>query len=330
LESLAANMYTRKGTYGWNGGWAGEVYEMLTYAGLQPCVVYDETIQRQGLPGIKILVAVDCDVLPRSVVDKIVAFQQAGGILIGDQNLCPALKADITLTSRERPKEADKARALLISEATALRQQLEGRYVWPARSSTCDVVTRLRRFGTTDYLFAVNDLREYGDYVGHHRLVMENGLPTDAQLTVRRPAGYVYDLRAHRPVTASAAEGTLTIQAHFEPCDGHLYMVTDRAIARVSVSAPAVAEPGQTVELRAAVVDEAGTPVDAVVPVRVDITDPEGRPAEFSGYYGAAGGQLSISAHLAANDVPGLWQVRVQELASGQVGYAYLRVGAAQ
>jgi hypothetical protein len=327
LESLASQMYTRKGTYGWNGGWAGDAYEILTYAGLQPRVVYDETIQKEGLDGIKILVTVDCDVLPRSVVDKIVAFQQAGGIVIGDQNLCPAVKADITLTSRDRPKEADKARALLIAEATALRQQLEGRYVWPARSSTCDVTTRLRRYGSTDYLFAVNDLREFGDYVGHHGLVMENGLPTDATLTIHRPDGFVYDLRAHRQIAAASANGALTIQAHFEPCDGHLYMVTDHAISDVRVSAPGAAKPGDALDLRASVVDDAGQPIDAVIPVRVDITDPDGRPAEFSGFYGAVGGQVSISAQLAANDLAGLWQVRVEELASGRTGYAYIRVG---
>jgi hypothetical protein len=43
----------------------------------------------------------------------------------------------------------------------------------------------------------VNDRREYGDYVGHHKLVMEDGLPTDAVLTLR-PPGHVYDLVAGR------------------------------------------------------------------------------------------------------------------------------------
>ena len=67
-------------------------------------------------------------------------------------------------------------------------------------------MTRCRRYGTTDYLFAINDRREFGDYVGQHGLVMENGLPSEAVLTVRRPGGTVYDLVDHRVVPATTGE----------------------------------------------------------------------------------------------------------------------------
>ena len=49
LESFASQMFARRGTYGWNGGWEGDAYLVLRYAGLQPEVVYGETIQRDGL-----------------------------------------------------------------------------------------------------------------------------------------------------------------------------------------------------------------------------------------------------------------------------------------
>ena len=41
-------MFARRGTYGWNGGWAGDAYLMLMLRQLQPQVVYDETIQTRG------------------------------------------------------------------------------------------------------------------------------------------------------------------------------------------------------------------------------------------------------------------------------------------
>jgi hypothetical protein len=62
------------------------------------------------------------------------------------------------------------------------------------------------------------------------------------------------------------------------------------------------------------------------VPLRVDIRDAAGRDAERTGYYGAKDGRLELKLDLAANDQPGVWQVRVRELASGQTASHYVRV----
>lgn len=326
LESFASQMFAGRGTYGWSTGWAGDVYLVLMYAQLQPEIVYEETIVQRGLDGFKVLVMVDCDVLTETVVKKIQAFQQKGGIIIGDERLCPAIKPDILLQSFKRPKKADEARKLLQETAAKLRRQLDTRYQRYGESTNPDVIVRFRRYGSTDYLFAVNDRREFGNYVGHHGLVMENGLPSDTRLIIRRPTGFVYDLVRGRPVKATSAKGSLEIQAHFGPCEGRIYMITDRAIAGVRVDAPTSARLGETVDLKIVVVDEQGKAIDAIVPVKVDILDPAGRAAEFSGYYGAKDGQLEIRWDVAKNDAPGLWRVHVEELASGRVADAYVRV----
>jgi hypothetical protein len=326
LESFASQMFARRGTYGWSGGWAADAYFVLDYAQLQPQVVYEETIQKQGLEGYKVLVMMDCDVLPRSVLARVEAFQRKGGLIIGDENLCPAIKPDILLRSLQRPKEDDQARALLQQKAADLRRELDAHYQRYAWSSNSDIVTRVRQFGSTDYFFAVNDRREYGTYVGHHKLVMENGLPSEASLSLRRATGYVYDLVSGRPVTSSVKAGVLTIPAQFGPCEGRLLMVTSRPISGVRCTAPEKAVAGEVVNCAISVVDDAGKPLDAMVPVKVDILDPSGEAAEFSGYYGAANGQLALKLTLAPNDLPGMWQVRVQELASGQTGSAFMRV----
>ncbi len=325
LESFASQMFAKRGAYGWNGGWAGDVYLVLQYAQLQPQVVYDETIQEEGLDDFKVLVAVDCDVLTESVAAKIKAFQDAGGIIIGDENLCPAIQPDILLQKHDRPKEADMARATVMELTENLRAELDSHYKRHVASSTPNVITRARQYGSTDYLFAVNDLREFGDYVGHHGLVMENGLPTDGTLYVNRDSGHVYDLVAHREIQPAAKDGFLAVDWHFGPCEGRVFMVTEKAIDSVTIEAPENTKAGEGVTLNVAVVDADGKPIDAVVPVRLDILDPHGKPAEFSGYYGAAGGQLRVAADIAPNDVPGVWRIRAQELASGRVADAYMR-----
>jgi hypothetical protein len=63
-----------------------------------------------------------------------------------------------------------------------------------------------------------------------------------------------------------------------------------------------------------------------VVPVRVEIRDPAGSDAEWSGYYGAKDGQLELRLDIASNDRVGLWLIRVKELASSREATAYFRV----
>jgi hypothetical protein len=215
-----------------------------------------------------------------------------------------------------------------ISAAAKLRETLDAAYERYAESSTPDVITRVRSYGSTDYLFAVNDLREYGDYVGHHGLVMENGLPTDAELTIRRTGAHVYDLLSHREATARSGEGSITIPVSFGPCEGRMFMITDQAIDKVEISAPRTAAPGAAAAIKATILGEDGRPLDAVVPVKIDLLDPSGRAAEFSGYHGAKYGAVSLTAAIAPNDAPGVWRIRVQELASGLTANAYMRVSA--
>ncbi len=326
LESFASEMFAGRGTYGWNGSWAGDMWLICQYAALQPRVVFEETIQQRGLDGYKLLVMPDCDVLPASVAEAVLTFQKRGGIVVGDERLCPAVKPDVLVESHTRPKRADEARRMNVEKASALRKAIDSRYQRMADSSTPDVIPYLRRYGTTDYLFAVNDRRQYGDYVGHHGLVMENGLPTDAVFTLRR-TGHVYDLVAGRKLAATADDGVLRLESHFGPCEGHLLMVTDRPIADVRLTAPERAKPGETITVELAVVDGRGQPLDAIIPVRVDLLDPHGRAAEWSGFYGAKDGHLTIRANLAANDTPGLWRITAVELASGNEQNVYVQVG---
>jgi len=199
-----------------------------------------------------------------------------------------------------------------------LRQTLGPFYTSSAESDSPDVLVRLRRYGTTDYLFALNDKRTFGDYVGQFGLVMEKGLPQNATLTVRRPSSAVYDLVAHRQVESLSEDGVTKIKAAFGPGGGRVYMITDAIISAVTVTGKRRISRGQTLHLDIAVVDRGGDPVKAVVPVRVAVRDPRGETGEFSGYYAAKDGRLRISLDMAPNDALGEWTVEVEELASSQ------------
>ena len=326
LESFASQMFARRGTYGWGNGWSGDAYQMLMWAHLQPEIVFDETVLKQGLDGYRVLVMMDCDVLTAGVAAKVKAFQAKGGVVVGDERLCPAIRADIAVQSYARTRKAAEDRAALLAKAAELRRALDARYQRYCDSTSPDIVPRCRAYGKTDYLFAVNDRREFGDYVGQYGLVMENGLPAETTLSLGRKRGHAYDLVAGREMETVTRKGRLQIKREFGPCEGCVLMVTDAAIGGITIEAPAAAKRGGSVACGVSVVDDGGRPLVAVVPVQVRILDPAGCEAEWSGFYGARDGRLELKLDLAKNDRLGLWQVEVRELAARHEASAYFRV----
>ncbi|NLX96626.1 MAG: LamG domain-containing protein [Rhodopirellula sp.] len=326
LESFSSEMFARRGTYGWSGKWQGDAFLISLWAHLQPEIVFDETVAEKGLDGYRALIMADCDVLTESVAAKVKQFQAAGGIVIGDERLAPAIKPDIVLTAYERTGKAKEDKAALMALAAELREKLDASYRPYVDTTNRDVIPYLRRYKDTDYVFVVNDHREYGDYVGHHGRVMENGLPSEATVAVRRPAGFVYDLLGRMPMNAREQNGHLLADIALGPCDGGLYMITGRPIAKVAISGPESIERGKSGKCLIGVLDVAGKPIDAVVPVEVTIRTSAGDTAEFSGYYGAADGQVEIPLDVAINDPIGVWQIEARELASGRTAVHNVRV----
>jgi hypothetical protein len=323
LDSFTAQMFARRGSYGYSHD---EAYLTVQHAGLHPEVIFEETLLAAGLDGYRVLVLADCDVLPRSVAERILAFQKRGGLVIGDPNLAPAIRPDITIPKFTRRREGAADKRTILAHAAALRGALVGRYAPPASCDEPEIVVRRRRAGAADYVFAVNDRREAGTYVGQHGLLLDQGLPSAGTLSLERPGGVVYDLTTRRQVAAEAAAGTLRWPVALGPCDGSVFVVTDRPIERLDVAVPERVRAGSRAEIVATVADAAGAPVDAVIPVEVDIRDPHGRPAEPCGHHATNGGRLALPLDVAPNDTPGAWTVRLREAATGRVAMAFFLV----
>jgi len=327
LESFASQMFARRGTWGWGHRWIGDVYLATMYAGLQPEMIYDETITQKGLDQYKVLFVIDCDVLTESVAKAIQQFQQSGGIVIGDDHTCPAIKPNIILTGFLRTKDAQKNKQKLQKVATQIRKMLSGKYARYYDSSSPEVIPYRRSYKNADYLFTVNDNREYGDYIGHHKLVMENGLPSQTILKLNRKGRtYLYDLVNHRQVKSQKSSDGLTIPFELQPCDGTVLLAISQSIDHVKITAPKSTSRKEEVSIAIEVQDLYRKPIEAVVPVELKITDASGRIAEFSGYYAAVDGKVEIKLDIAKNDPPGVWTILAKELASGKTTTHYLRV----
>lgn len=323
LNSFTSQMFARRGSYGYSHD---EAFLTLLHAQLQPEVIFEETLLKHGLDRFKVLVLVDCDVLTTSVAARIAEFQKRGGLIVGDPNLAPAIKPDIVLPRFARTKKTAEDKATILVNAAKLRQTLDGRYQRHAECSNPEIVSRVRASGESDYVFVVNDHREFGTYVGQHGLVMESGLPSQGELTIQRRAGYVYDLLASREVETAPRRTATTWPVELAPCSGGAYLVTPRPIAQLRIATPDSAPRGQSLDATITVADSAGEPIPAVIPLRVEILDPNGRLAEYSGHYGAAHGVLKLRLDLAVNDTPGVWQIRIRELASGKAANRFVRI----
>jgi hypothetical protein len=210
--------------------------------------------------------------------------------------------------------------------AAQLRRDLDARYQRYVDSSNPDVIPYRRQYRESDYVFVVNDRREYGQYVGQHGLVMENGVPSTARLSIARPEGVIYDLVESRAVPVRRESGRLLADVSLGSCDGRMYLVTPKPIAGIALHTPHAAERGARVDVALEVLDAAGKPLPAVVPVALTVRDAEGRTAEFSGDWAAVDGKLQVQLQIAANDPFGIWQIEARELASGQRTVASFRV----
>lgn len=323
LNSFTSQMFARRGSYGYSHD---EAFLTLLHAQLQPEVIFEETLLKHGLDRFKVLVLVDCDVLTASVAKLVREYQKRGGLIIGDPNLAPAIKPDIVLPRFVRTKKSAEDKATILANAAEIQKALDGRYQCLAECSNPEIVSRMRTSGESDYVFVVNDHREFGTYVGQHGLVMENGLPSWGDLSVQRRAGHVYDLLANRKLETAPRDAVTTWSIELGPCEGGVYLVTPRPIAELRIASPDSARRGQHLDATVTVSDSAGEPVPAVIPLRVDIVDPNGRPAEYSGHYGASHGVLKLRLDIAMNDKPGVWQIRIRELASGKSASRFVRI----
>jgi hypothetical protein len=323
LESFTSQMFARRGGYGSNNGWEADVWLALQHAHVQTDILYEETLLKSGLSGRKVLVMPFCDVLTKSVVARIADWQKKGGKIVADEFLCPALKADVIIQSFKREKKAaeDKAKVLELAKAfSALPQKV-----------SCDnpeIITRVRKFGDATYVFVVNDHREYGSYVGQHGLVMENGLPSKGIVSLKAESANVYELTGTGFIVPKRGEdGVMSWPVELGPCDGKIFMVTPKPLLALQLDVPESATVGNAAKIMTKITTTQDTPTKAVIPVRVDVRDANGKLTEGSGFYAAENGIAELSLNLAPNEDPGTWEIRVKELASGMEAVRWMRVG---
>ena len=356
LETFGNTVFSVRGGASW--GWLTAPITFVQRARLDPRVVYEETILRDGFGGTKVLYAPQCVFLSAPVVEKIREFQKSGGILVADENLLPALKADVVVpvvaqTEQKAPtldntedvdsvtktrvntaarRYTEKLKYDMVEKAENLRRVLAERHAYEpkADSSSAEIVVYSRRWRDTPYVVAVNDMRTFGDYVGQWGCTMDKGLPYDGSVYLADPEkaiGAVYELSRGGEVRFSRdAKGRVVVPLSFETTDGRLLVFLKRKIASVGVAVnDAPIAPGGEIAVKMTVCDEFGAPVPARLPVEIRVYDAAGRELDGAGYACAVDGTCELKVVTNLNDAPGGYRVVCRDRASGLAKTVFCR-----
>ena len=269
-------------------------------------------------------------------------FRKRGGILVLDDDHLAALEPDVEapgivwkVPKIDQPEGIEEAAAaasgnvetrmttlrrkkMSLENAEKLRTELERKgFRSEIGSSSPEIPVYARRHGDIPYLFAVNDKRAFGDYVGQWGLMMEVGKPNAGEVSVKDP-GFpklaVYELSRGGGAAFTRGGGVVRVPVRFETNDGRLFVFAEEKIAKVELKAEIV-KGVLKAEMR--VLGDSGRPMKGLWPVEMSVSDAAGRRRDGLDYLCAEDGVATASLPLNLNDAPGDYTVVCRDRASG-------------
>ncbi len=299
--------------------WLADLYLALQWGNFQTALVYEDQIRRGALNDAKILVMPACEILEKDIFEEVKKFQNRAGIVVADEYLVPGIVPDLMIRSRARTGNSAADKAAFQRLGADLGKALEPHFKPYASSSNQDLVVRVRSYKEADYLFVINDKRRAGEYVGYWGYVQERGEPNAGNIYVGRNMNYGYDLVNGEELIVTSMKNGSGVGCSFETTGGQLIMLLPDRINQVTA---ALSVNGKTVKAEIRVLNEAGKPIEALLPVDVSLRGQDDSVLDGSGYHCAVDGVLVMEFHLAENEPAGELKLLVREIASGKTAIA--------
>ena len=296
--------------------WIADLYMALQWSNFQVSVVYEDQIRHGVLDNASILVMPGCEVLDKDVFDLIRKFQDRAGFVIADEYLVPGIVPDLMIRPRKRESDPAANKAAFQRLGADLRKALEPHFKPYVTTGNQDLVVRVRSYKEADYLFVINDKRGRGEYVGNWGKVLELGLPNSGNIYVGRNMNYGYNLVSGEEVIVANLKSGSGVGCSFESSGGCLIMLLQDRINQVTVNVSPVAKGAFKAEIQ--VLNEAGKPVQALLPLEIALRGADDKALEGSGYYCAVDGVLNLEFRIAANEPAGNLKLLVRDVASGK------------
>lgn len=322
------------------GGGTRSLHNPLTAARFGVDVLYDHDVKNGALEEYSVLAIPQCRFMLQSVRERIDEFQRAGGtvLLDGDAEIDipdaiileeisseAASDQQLELVPGEVLELADSPRARLDADlrmaAAALREQIIPRL---DRKPFVDsahpwVVLDARHSGELSYIFAINDRRQAGPYLGQFGAVLERGVPIETEIELRDTPGAIYDALAGVQLNpAETEDGGCSLPVTLEPGWGTLLIAADEPLGSPAVSVSDSTKDSGPVDVQVQARYSSGRGVKGVVPVHFEVRSADGAVNDFSRFSATdEEGNWSTSIPIADNEPAGLWTVRITELIGG-------------
>jgi hypothetical protein len=322
-------------------------YILLNMAHIQADVIFEETINDQGLDGYEMLVLPCCDTLPEKVYRKICDFEKSGGKIVADQwlraDIPNAVKFDFDFSFRKNvnANAINKGMQFASNEDTAfktdwkqqettgisaetdrdimeeycgkLRETLDTFWEREVDCDTPRVLLNRLNYRQVKYLSLVNDNRTYDDRVGPYKAILGKGLEQKALITWKGLTGNeaLYDLISGNKINYLRAGNKETqFEVTLPPAGGALIAAMPGEFRSLEISGvDKINNNGQESIFEASIPGAFG-----LIPLKVEITDPNGKESEFSGYYTMKDGKAQIPFYTALDDPCGKWRMTVVNL----------------
>ena len=324
LHSFASTILAGRGSWG-SGGWIDEFSLLMYRAGYNPKVVYEETIAKDTLNGIKVLALPHCDVLTTSIVKHIKEFQKNGGIVIGDANLCPAIIPQVLITELGATSDANKREVRIKKAVQQLKKSLKPYIKLDSFTSSIDLIRFERTWNNTKYYFVINDKREFGSYVGPWKAVKDKGAANTGKLIIRKKVGAVYELSRGKKVNFTTNKNLTEIPLSFDTNDGRIYLALDKEIAKISLELPQSVTNGSNFTIKAKILDANNQPIKAALPIEFSLVDSNGKTLD-KGPYGCATDGVFTYTTICPKNAVGQFTFKLSCRASGLTAQGNIKI----
>ncbi|MCX5642197.1 MAG: beta-galactosidase trimerization domain-containing protein [Candidatus Omnitrophica bacterium] len=308
--------------------------EAFLRAGLPVDIIFEESVAEGKLAKYKAVFIPCGELIGKSAYDQLIAYAKNGGKVVADNTLgynvpgVTILKSDSAFmdyyrwvfSSATRLSAPDRAKMM-----GTVSDEIAGIFAeYRAKLPTADnkqLIVNTRLWEDIPYIFAINDNRSAGTQVGQYGVMLENGEPLTASITLplSRGSRAVYDLVEHRKVETTNAKQGLRWSKQYAPASGTLFAVLPQEIAGLEVTVPdKPVAAGQAFTITARLLDAGAKPVRGRLPLRLTIRDGQGSVSEYSDVFAFTNGQFKKSGFIARNDMTGTWSVQIDDLASGR------------
>ena len=301
-------------------------------------VLLDEDIANGRLEEYDLLIIPYGDALTRTVSERISAFAKNGKTVIADTTLqsnipgTHIMNMDFRFMDLVNGKALKKGNAITADEyqqrmetlAGKLEPKLSGLSIRPFRCNSRQVLINEVTTGDIRYVFIINDKKKYGPRFGKWELIQETGVEQPAEIDIRidgTPA--IYDALSYSPLKYKPLNDFAKLNVILPPAQGKLLAILPKPIQKIQVTSPESVHRGKTYSIRIDVLDNDGNSINGAIPLKISLTDSEGKPTEYNQYVAtvlsdsiSCGYALSFCP--AINEPSGRWIFSATELISGK------------